>query len=75
MQLFLIGYMFIEICEIFTVGGITQLPENVVLVGTLSAHDGRLLTCLGILSGSSSIDCRHVMDSVAQCHSWVSASG
>lgn len=38
MQLFLVGYIIIQICEIFTVGKF-PLAHNVVIVGqTISAH-------------------------------------
>lgn len=37
MQLFLLGFIIIEICEIFTVGGF-PLAENVRKVGTFGLH-------------------------------------
>jgi hypothetical protein len=46
MQLFLLGYIIIEICEIFTVGKL-PLETNIVKVGSLSHRAAQRLILAG----------------------------
>lgn len=48
MQLFLLGYIIIEICEIFTVGKIPDLKES-VRIGFTGIHLGMIIATLWIL--------------------------
>lgn len=48
MQLFLLGYIIIEICEIFTVGGFPLSSRVRIVSSTLDASLARSLTCSGL---------------------------
>lgn len=71
MQLFLLGYILIEICEIFTVGKF-PLNKKVEIVGTGNEVERSKLTLPGLHWRSFRIDRRNSMDSDAQCSGGIS---
>lgn len=67
MQVFLIGYILIEICEIFTVGKF-PLKDTVRIVGSSSFEDGTKLTRdIGLYWNTSGPNNCNSMDFNAQC--------
>lgn len=75
-QLFLLGYIVVEICEIFSVGGI-PLDRKVRIVCTLSRRGGagNLLITPGIYWNPRGCNSGHALDSAAQRCRGFPASG
>lgn len=64
MQLFLVGYILVEICEIFTVG-MFPLNKDVIIVRLYNHLKQSVLTILGLYWNPSRINCSDFMDSNA----------
>lgn len=71
-QLFLVGYIIVEICEIFTVGGF-PLERKVRLVRFCPppAVRSTMLTTVGLYCRSSRFDRCNSMGSAPKWHCWL----